>query len=106
MTSPTAVPSAVSEVDALRELLDQDEHWVPPVDWARFVRTADRSLLVPTDGFTRDRCIAVRAWLYQQRHELYRALGLGTAAPEGWIEATRIYAFVAARARSRGGVRT
>lgn len=103
----TATPDDVAtpESDAVRTLLDQDQYWVPPLDWNTFVRTADRALLVPTRDFTRDRCIAVRAWLYQQRHGLYRALGLGTSAPEGWIESTRIHAFVAARTRSRQAAR-
>lgn len=95
---------AASPGDLVRALLDQDRYWVHPGDWATFLRTADRALLVPTRVFTRDRCVAVRAWLYQQRHALHRLLGMGETAPDGWIETTMIWAHVAAGARPRQAV--
>lgn len=79
------------QVERVRALLGQDQHWVLRGDWLRYLKGDGTSGLVPLHRLVRDQRIAAAAWISQQRHELYATLEGGRVAPEGWLEALPLY---------------
>lgn len=78
------------EVDRLRALLHQGEQWVLRPDWMPYLRST-RQDGVDIASLPRGHRIAARAWLGQQRHQLYRAVEGGELAPDGWLESLPLY---------------
>lgn len=90
--SRRAVPDHMDadEIERLRSLLHQREHWVLRPDWHAYLEGEDRQG-VAIAGIGRDHRIAARSWLAQQRHRLYRALEGEAHAPDGWLEELPLY---------------
>lgn len=91
--SRRAIPANLkpSETERLRGLLHQGERWVLRPDWMAYLRSSHRDG-VDIASLPRGHRVAARAWLGQQRHNLYRALEGGEVAPDGWLESLPLYA--------------
>lgn len=87
------VPLVITEtqVDHLRELLEQGDSWVVRARWVRWLDHGDRADTTPIDTMVHDDRVAACSWLRQQRHVLYYTVEHGRQAPAGWIEARPLY---------------
>lgn len=90
--SRRAIPANLkaSEVERLRELIQQDQRWVLRPDWMSYLRS-DHLTGVDIASLPRGHRIAARAWLAQQRHALHRAVEGSGEAPDGWLESLPLY---------------
>lgn len=74
------------QVEQLRRLLHQSEHWVRRPDWDDYLDERTPPVTCPISGFTAGQCVGALAWLRQQRHALHRVVEGSTPAPDGWLE--------------------
>ncbi|MDX1657444.1 MAG: hypothetical protein R3343_01360 [Nitriliruptorales bacterium] len=90
--SRRAIPTAMSTegVKRLRALLDQGDEWILRPHWEKYLR-GEHDGGADIDELSRDQRWAARAWLAQQRHEIYRKLEGEEAAPDGWLESLPLF---------------
>lgn len=79
------------QIERVRALLEQDEHWVLRGDWLRYLAQDGPAGTVPVEGLRRDQRVAAAAWISQQRHRLYATLEGERIAPDGWLEKLPLY---------------
>lgn len=100
LTAPPNVPGSrrvlpvdpsPHQVDRVRALVHQSEHWVLRGDWLRYLAGDDAVGTVPIERLVRDQRIAAASWISQQRHALHATLEGGRQAPEGWLEGLPLY---------------
>lgn len=91
--SRRVLPVAPSEgqIERVRELLNQSEHWVLRGDWKRYLDGDGDVGLVPIERLVVDQRVAAASWVSQQRHALYATLEGGRVAPDGWLEKLPLY---------------
>lgn len=79
------------QVERVRSLLEQDQHWVLRGDWSRYLTGDGQVGLVPISRLMRDQRIAAAAWISQQQHALYETLEGQRTAPDGWLATLPLY---------------
>lgn len=91
--SRRVLPQVPSEhqIERVRSLLNQGEHWVLRGDWSRYLNSDGQQGLVPISRLMRDQRIAAAAWISQQQHSLYETLEGARTAPEGWLDELPLY---------------
>lgn len=80
-----------TQVQHLRELLEQDEVWVGRARWGRWLHHADPGDTMRIEDMVHDDRIAACAWLRQQRHVLHDTIEGTGPAPDGWIQQRPLY---------------
>lgn len=80
-----------TQVEHLRELLEQGDRWVGRARWVRWLDHGDEDDTTPIKALPHDDRIAACSWLRQQRHVLYDTVEGGHHAPDGWIEDRPLY---------------
>lgn len=100
LTAPPHVPGSrrvlprapdENQVERVRTLLHQDQHWVLRGDWSRYLNSEGEVGLVPISRLMRDQRVAAAAWVSQQQHSLYETLEGERSAPDGWLDALPLY---------------
>lgn len=77
--------------DRLRALLEDPDTWVLRHAWDDYLLDGLSGTVVDPADLTRDHLVAAISWLEQQRHPMFRALGDGDRAPDGWLESLPLY---------------
>lgn len=80
-----------TQIEHLRQLLDQDKRWVGRARWVRWLDHGDRDDTMPIEDMRHDDRIAACSWLRQQQHVLHATVEGGRQAPDGWIKDQPLY---------------
>lgn len=100
LTAPPNVPGSrrvlprapdEHQVERVRALLQQGQHWVLRGDWSRYLNGDGEIGLVPISRLVRDQRVAAAAWISQQQHSLYETLEGDRTAPDDWLSALPLY---------------